>query len=510
MAKVFVVTQKVTEEKSGFTRDIMVPSYLLSSAISQCILSIQSASTLPTHHFPKKPLSQSFTDTTSILFTMLPRRGDEEKHFDDCLPVAKDVSSETGQRTTDNINVEEDHGSNLWQLYVERAEKYDKDLVETWRDDMDSLLIFAALFSSCISAFVIESYRSLQQDSGDVIVSILLQISQQLANGTGLRAAAVTPPFGPDSKNVTINVFWFLSLAFSLVCSLAAVMVRQWARKYLVVSKRDSNPSYRASRHQIAFHGMQSWKMDTIVEMIPVLLHISLALFCAGLVLFLRLVNAEVQWCLIYFVSTAGSIYILLTITPNIFPRCPFKTPFTRLAFPLLLLWKCAVLLLALTLKGIVLLIEHGSMITQKAVEATMSSPIKPTPVSWPGRVHEFVKAVVLMTVPYPLLPPVLRKQAQYPYLNHRYSLIWNIVHFRYGPYGLGSRYYAPLEAFRWISGIATTESENILVVKGIPHIVRERHLHSQFEEISDLDPHLYLVTAARSTKLGSLSHCPA
>ncbi|KAJ7748402.1 hypothetical protein B0H16DRAFT_1553296 [Mycena metata] len=46
----------------------------------------------------------------------------------------------------------------LWQVYVSEAEKYDKGLVESWRSDMEGMLIFAGLFSASLTAFLIESY----------------------------------------------------------------------------------------------------------------------------------------------------------------------------------------------------------------------------------------------------------------------------------------------------------------------------------------------------------------
>ncbi|KAJ6527156.1 hypothetical protein B0H19DRAFT_899754, partial [Mycena capillaripes] len=68
-----------------------------------------------------------------------------------------------------------------WAVYVSEAEKYDKALVESWKSDMDGLLIFAALFSAILTAFIIESYKTLNSDSGDQTVQLLVQISQQLA-----------------------------------------------------------------------------------------------------------------------------------------------------------------------------------------------------------------------------------------------------------------------------------------------------------------------------------------
>ncbi|KAJ7128562.1 hypothetical protein C8R44DRAFT_557882, partial [Mycena epipterygia] len=61
------------------------------------------------------------------------------------------------------------------------AEKYDKGLVESWKSDMEGMLIFAGLFSASLTAFLIESYKTLNPDSGDTTVHLLSQISQQLA-----------------------------------------------------------------------------------------------------------------------------------------------------------------------------------------------------------------------------------------------------------------------------------------------------------------------------------------
>ncbi|TDL19983.1 hypothetical protein BD410DRAFT_873452, partial [Rickenella mellea] len=211
-----------------------------------------------------------------------------------------------------------DPSSRIWGPYLELAEKYDKDLVESWRDDMESLLIFAALFSASVTAFVIESYQALQEDVGQATISILLQISQQLANGTTRSPTAIRPAFRQDSGDITVNVLWFLSLAFSLACALAAVMVRQWAHRYLRVPRRLSSVPDRARMRQYCdlFENLEWWKMDLVVETIPILLHISLILFMIGLLLFVHLVNYQVALCLLCFSIVGGLGYMFLTVIP--------------------------------------------------------------------------------------------------------------------------------------------------------------------------------------------------
>ncbi|KAJ7793988.1 hypothetical protein B0H13DRAFT_1479589, partial [Mycena leptocephala] len=108
--------------------------------------------------------------------------------------------------------------------------KYDKALVESWKSDMDGLLIFAALFSAIVTAFVLESYKTLNSDSGDQTVKLLVQISNQIA--ASANGSTALPPFHPSTPAILCNAFWFLSLGLSLACALIATLVQQWAREF--------------------------------------------------------------------------------------------------------------------------------------------------------------------------------------------------------------------------------------------------------------------------------------
>ncbi|KAJ6580446.1 hypothetical protein DFH09DRAFT_876284, partial [Mycena vulgaris] len=69
----------------------------------------------------------------------------------------------------------------LWVVYISEVDKYDKALVESWRGDMDGLLIFAGLFSASLTAFLIESYKTISPDQGEITIALLSQISRQLS-----------------------------------------------------------------------------------------------------------------------------------------------------------------------------------------------------------------------------------------------------------------------------------------------------------------------------------------
>ncbi|EEB91911.1 hypothetical protein MPER_09657 [Moniliophthora perniciosa FA553] len=43
-----------------------------------------------------------------------------------------------------------------WERVLKEVSRHDEDMVQGWRDDIDTLLVFAGLFSAVVTAFVIE------------------------------------------------------------------------------------------------------------------------------------------------------------------------------------------------------------------------------------------------------------------------------------------------------------------------------------------------------------------
>ncbi|KAJ7613606.1 hypothetical protein DFH06DRAFT_1063800, partial [Mycena polygramma] len=217
----------------------------------------------------------------------------------------------------------------LWAVYVSEAEKYDRALVESWKSDMEGLLIFAALFSSILTAFIIESYQSLNPDSGDLTVHLLAQISQQLAASANASTFVIPPPasFSPNASAIICNALWFTSLGFSLACALIATFVQQWARDFLHKTDMRSAPVIRARIFSYLYYGLKRFQMHTVVEIIPLLLHGSLILFFCGLVAFLIPVNLAMTVIAATVLSIVAAVYCTLTILPLRYLDCPYRTP---------------------------------------------------------------------------------------------------------------------------------------------------------------------------------------
>ncbi|KAJ7657691.1 hypothetical protein DFH06DRAFT_930067, partial [Mycena polygramma] len=216
-----------------------------------------------------------------------------------------------------------------WAVYVSEADKYDKALVESWKSDMDGLLIFAALFSAILAAFLIESYKTLNSDSGDLTVQLLTQIFERLeasANGSSPNPPLPSTSFTPAATSLACNALWFISLGLSLACALIATLVQQWAREFIHKADMRSAPVIRAHIFSYLYYGMKRFHMHTVVEVIPLLLHTSLVLFC-GLVAFLIPVNIGMAAIASVILFAVAAVYSAFTFLPLRYLDCPYRTP---------------------------------------------------------------------------------------------------------------------------------------------------------------------------------------
>ncbi|KAF7341588.1 hypothetical protein MSAN_02055900 [Mycena sanguinolenta] len=217
----------------------------------------------------------------------------------------------------------------IWSIYVGEAERYDAALVESWKADMEGMLIFSGLFSASLTAFLIESYKVLQPDSGDLTVAGITLLSHQLA-AIASNTTFVLPPsptFTPSAGSLWCNALWFISLSLSLTCALLATLVEQWAREFLHKTEMRPSPLRRARLFSFLYFGLKRFRMHTIVDAIPFLLHASLILFFAGLVAFLVPVNRIMMYLMCIALFLFLILYAVLTILPVVRLDCPYRTP---------------------------------------------------------------------------------------------------------------------------------------------------------------------------------------
>ncbi|KAI0798247.1 hypothetical protein C8Q75DRAFT_41766 [Abortiporus biennis] len=219
--------------------------------------------------------------------------------------------------------------SNATKL-ADALKKHDEDRVNHCKEDIDTLLVFAGLFSAVLSAFVVDSYKMLQDDPANVSAQILATISQQLVTiSQGSSQPVTSPPAIPVFKapivSVRVNALWFTALVFSLVTASLAIFVKQWLREYL--SLGCTSPEERLRVRHVRYKGLIRWRVFEIAAILPFLLQISLLLFFVGLSQFLWPLNIAVWAATTAFIIIWAILYLITVFAPAFSSTCPYKTP---------------------------------------------------------------------------------------------------------------------------------------------------------------------------------------
>ncbi|KAK0442866.1 hypothetical protein EV421DRAFT_1681148, partial [Armillaria borealis] len=182
----------------------------------------------------------------------------------------------------------------VWRTYEDESRNYDANMVEESRDNVDVLLVFAGLFSAVVTTFVVQTSQSLQPDYAAMSASLLYEsvlVQRAIANGSPINAIAPSPlnptiAFVPATTDVWVNGLWFTSLFLSLTTALVAVLVKQWLHHYVALPS--GTPRDRSFTRQCRYGGFEKWHVQVIIGLLPVLMHLALAIFLVGLVIFLH------------------------------------------------------------------------------------------------------------------------------------------------------------------------------------------------------------------------------
>ncbi|KAG8770952.1 hypothetical protein FRC12_003951 [Ceratobasidium sp. 428] len=236
----------------------------------------------------------------------------------------------------DKIGQELAHDATIWKLYLEEADEHDQELVKGRHASLDMLLLFAALFSAILTAFLIESKDLLQQDPADVSMALMLAIAQsqyRMEQGAADASnATATPPiipnFTPSMTARWVNGIWFTSLALSLSAALVAMLGKEWLTAFLASRPRPAHA--HALLRQSRLEGLEQWWALHIIALLPSLLHVSLLLFAVGLVLYLSTMDRAIAIVIASIVGMTSLFYVVTAILGAVYEFCPFVTELSK------------------------------------------------------------------------------------------------------------------------------------------------------------------------------------
>lgn len=232
--------------------------------------------------------------------------------------------------------------------------KHDTGMLKGYSDDIDALLVFvslstltvriradgmhqAGLFSAILTAFVVQTYPLLQADNTDTTNQILA-----LGVATELREKGITtsgslnqtltslldsPEFSAPNSVRWINIFFFLSLVFSLAAALFGIRAKQWIREYMNWNAPLATPRENVLVRQIRIEGWEAWNVSATISSIPALLELAMILFLIGVTQLLWTLDDIVAVVITLAVGIFLCAVASFTIFPILFTRCPYKSP---------------------------------------------------------------------------------------------------------------------------------------------------------------------------------------
>jgi hypothetical protein len=234
----------------------------------------------------------------------------------------------------DKLNLEFRRKARVWALYLEDAEREAREIVDVWRTGLDSLLIFVGisatrshlrvsdmasqvgLFAGIVSAFIIDARNDLQVDSEQNLLS-------------GIRDALRQPPIATvvhiSASVKWINILWLLSLQITLFSAVMGVLAKGWLAKFAPATT--SREALDACRRYRLDNQVKSWRVESIITLVPLLVQIASFLFSVGLIVRCLTDDPTVGGILLAFFMAGGVVYLAVSLLPMIIPSSPFNTP---------------------------------------------------------------------------------------------------------------------------------------------------------------------------------------
>ena len=186
------------------------------------------------------------------------------------------------------------------------------------------------LFSAIVASFIVETYQSLQPDTGQLTVDLLTQL---VAEPNSAQSSSPSPPsaqpFTPPNIAIRLNILMFLSLFLNMISVLASVLIQQWCREFMKHAYPRVAPHKRGRVRTYLYRGLNQFQIRTFMYGVHVLVHLSVFLFFWALSDFLYTVNTTVGEVARYCLFALVAVYMALSISPLIISNSPYNTALT-------------------------------------------------------------------------------------------------------------------------------------------------------------------------------------
>ncbi len=119
-----------------------------------------------------------------------------------------------------------------------------------------------------------------------------------------------------------------LSFTISLTYAMLAMMIHQWARRYIRLTQQPRPSPRERARVRAFFSGApDGLHVLRVIEVVRVMVHLSIFLFLAGLLIYLFNICHAAFAAVVCWVALSTVVYVSFTLLPIFRPNCPYNSP---------------------------------------------------------------------------------------------------------------------------------------------------------------------------------------
>ncbi|KAF8894368.1 hypothetical protein CPB84DRAFT_1295632 [Gymnopilus junonius] len=234
----------------------------------------------------------------------------------------------------EGLGSEAGENAQVWHIYKEESTKFDAATIDGCNRGIDVLLVFTGLFSAVLTTFIIQSYQQMLPGPSDTTNALLLQLLSDIRQSSAFNISSHLPPLSSSQTGVPttsqlhwVNGLWFAALACSLSGALVCMLAKQWIQPLPNIS---GSPKHRARQRQRRHTQLQSWHVFAVISALPLLLHISLLLFFAGVIILLWSGDIAIMASTFTIVALAYIFYLGSIWMSLAYPDFPYQHPITE------------------------------------------------------------------------------------------------------------------------------------------------------------------------------------
>ncbi len=115
-----------------------------------------------------------------------------------------------------------------------------------------------------------------------------------------------------------------------------ATLLQQWSRRYLTITQPARCEPHKRARARAFFAiGVEKFHVSWVVEALPALVHLSLFIFFAGLLIYLFNIHHTVFKVVVCWVALLTTVYGFITFMPFFWHDSPYYSPLSTTVWPL-------------------------------------------------------------------------------------------------------------------------------------------------------------------------------